>query len=322
MKKTIISGLAVGLALLFIISTAYPWNYATHAYIAGKIGKIPLLANFNEMYGIMLPDFLNTKFDYVFDGTLRGYTHGVPVGHPYFPPSTDFMKVWQKAKFGLKKNIAFGYVAHNDVWGADYVAHWNADPYDQTQGQEPGFIILLAQVLNSNIDWTPFEQLGLSLSDSDKLEFCHNIVEYAGDILIKKADPWIGNKLFMAAVLRTPETTNLLKAAYPLEYHDLINSAEPEFRRQMALLGITLMKPPEAIISFFAEELAGLSIEYFKALYGQDISAYKDLLILFGKGAIGTSVGLCEALGYMDEVNMTVQWVAEQLASHLVIYSF
>jgi len=320
MKKTIISGLAVGLALLFVISTAYPWNYATHAYIAGKIGKILPLANFNEMYGIMLPDFLNFEFELWLDGTLRGYTHGVPVGHPYFLPSTDFMKVWQKAKFGLKKNIAFGYVAHNDVWGADYVAHWNADPYNQIPGQEPGFIIFLAQVLKSNIDWTPFEQLGLPLSDADKMEFCHNIVEYAGDILIKQADPWIGAKLFMAAALRTPETVNLLKAAYPMEYHALINAAEPEFRRQMALLGHILMQPQEAIISIFAEQMAGLSIDYFKTLYGQDISAYKDLLVLFGKGAIGASVEICEALGYMDEVNMTVQWVAEQLASHMVTY--
>jgi hypothetical protein len=319
MKKRIVLGLTLGLAALFMTSIAYPWNYATHAYISGQIGRTLSRGTFNEMYGMMLPDFLNLRFELWTDGTLRGYTHGVPAGHPYFPPSTDFMKVWKEAKSGLKKMVAFGYVAHNELWGADYVAHLNADPYDLTPEQEPGFIILLAQILMANIDWTPFDQLGLSLSDSDKMEFCHNIVEFAGDVLVAQADPLIGQKLFIAAAPRSPEIINLLKSVFPEEYGDLIATAEPEFHQQMALLGLTLLQPPETIISILAEQMAELSIDYFWTVYGLDISAYKDLLVVFGKGAIGASVELCQALGYMDVVDMTAQWVAEQLAGHMVV---
>jgi len=74
------------LASIFIASTAYSWNYATHAFIAGKIGKNLPVHNFNEMYGLMAPDILNFEFSLMNDSVLRGYTHGIPAdAAAYYP---------------------------------------------------------------------------------------------------------------------------------------------------------------------------------------------------------------------------------------------
>lgn len=323
MKKKIFLGSAVLLGIFFIFSTAYPWNYATHAYIVDKIGKKLPLSNANEMYGIMAPDLFNLEFSLMDDMKLWSYTHGIP-------GKENFMKVWKKARLGLQRSLAFGYVAHNEVWGADYTAHFRSQlplASDPTYGpQPPGYVIILAieldKILAAQGVWG---MLGLPLTLEDRLMFCHNIVEYAGDILIKRADPLIGQKIINACILRSPEFPSLLKNAFPPEYGSLIGQAEKAFRNQTALYGAILLMPEKTALNILSDQLAGLAIDYLEFLFDAPPGSFdyiKPQLATLAQAAMGIGIELCAGYHYLDEVQLTIGYVETQLAAHHVFYLF
>jgi hypothetical protein len=332
MKKAVFSGLVIFLALTILSSMAYPWNFATHAYVATKIGKV--LGNANEMYGIMLPDLFNFDFSLMDDMVLRGYTHGIPGT----PPNENFMSVWYNASWGLKKSLAFGYVAHNDAWGMDFVAHWQANPaipqgdipfpigVPNPTYQPPGYVIQLAATLDfalaMNSVWAA---LGIENDYASRLMFCHNIIEYAGDLVVKRADPLIGSRLITAAFFRTPEAAKLLQAAFPPFYKTMIAAAEPKYRDFLIQYGLILLTPEKTAINLLANQLADLAIDYFQYINPLAppgyFDAYKPQLIEFGKMSLAASIQICEAANYMDEVNkLVVPYITQQLVLHGVTY--
>jgi hypothetical protein len=315
MKKLWFSGVGIILALIFLSSTGFTWNFATHAYIANHIGKTLPLANFNEIYGTISPDLFNVVFSLMDDQTLYSYTHGLPQ-----PGGENFLKVWKKGKWGLAGPTCYGYVAHNDVWGADFAAHHMA----QSVALGKGYVIFLAEILNGQLGqsglWVQLSQLlGAPVPDEDKMTFCENVVEYAGDLIIKKADPQIGLKIMMSCVLRSPDFPRVLEQVFPAVYP--VRAAEKEFRKQMALYGAMLMQNDQnAIIASMAEQLADLTIQYIKATKGIDLSAYSSLFQDICKNAIGGALQLCQGYNYMDEVKATITFVKNGLLAHDVVY--
>jgi hypothetical protein len=315
MRKTMLSSLAIISALAFLSSPSFSWNFATHAYIANNIGKTSPLQNFNEIYGIMAPDLYNFNFSLMGDMKLYSYTHGLPN-----PGQEKFLKVWEKARWGLAKATAFGFVAHNDVWGADFTAHHMA----QSMPLGKGYIIFLAEMLRDQLGgaglWIQLGQLlGGPVPEEDKMTFCENIVEYAGDILIKRKDPRIGFKIMTACVLRSPDFPKVLEEAFPGVYR--VRSAEKEYRRLMALYGGMLMQDDEnAIIASMAEQVADLTIEFIKSTKGIDLSAYLELFQGICRDAIGGALLLCEGANYMGEIGATVAFVENQLLAHNIVY--
>ncbi len=155
--------------------------------------------------------------------------------------------------------------------------------------------------------------------------FCHNIVEYAGDILIKRSDPLIGQKIINACILRSPEFPSLLKNAFPPEYSSLIGQAEKAFRNQTALYGAILLMPEETAINILSDQLAGLAIDYLEFLFSAPEGSFdylKSQLVNFAQAAMGIAIDLCIAYHYMDEVQLTIGYVETQLAAHHVFYLF
>jgi hypothetical protein len=294
MKRKFSMAVGVVAALLLISTAGYSWNYATHAYIGGKIGALMPLLKMNQVYGIMAPDIFNLDFTLLTDNVLRGYTHGIPKEDPS-GPNQDFMNVWFKASGPLQRAVAFGYVAHNDAWACDYVAHWKAIPPPPAfaqpyQDQPPGYIIALAveldKVLEANGGWDQITGLvGAPLPISDRINFTHNIVEFAGDILIKRADPLIGKKVFEAALVRTPEFPGLLKSAIP-GYAGMIDLAEETFRQQIKDYGLLLWIAPseDFFIDVVSDQLATFAVQYLYARFGQDYGSYHANLALIAKG--------------------------------------
>jgi hypothetical protein len=330
MKRTIFSTLALAIAVILISATAYSWNFATHAYIAEKIGKALPLPNANEIYGIMAPDLYNFEFSLMDDLTLRGLTHGIPKDDPAHAPSQAFMQVWWKAKPGMQKSDAFGYVAHNDAWGADYIAHWKALPYlppfpPPYKDQPPGYIIALAVQLDKLIEswgvWDYFAEAGIPLGIPERMMFCHNIVEYAGDIIIKRADPLIGKKIYESCLLRSPEFPELLNAVFPAYYNVVL--AEAAYRDQMAQYGLLLTMDEDSIVQNVAQQMAEFSIQYLAYITNQnpsDFEPFRDMLVDLSYNSIYAGVEICKAGKYMNEVNLTVLWVRIQLLLHHVTY--
>src|SRR5512138_3324251 len=133
--------LVLALLVLCWPSRAAAWGSATHAYVVDHIGKSNELQNIAEMYGAMVPDLFNTHWQGAANRELaaciRSGTHGYPL-----TGSDGFGRIWAMGRFGFARNVAFGYVSHNDLWGADHGAHWTS-----SSGTAPGYTVLKGQQL-------------------------------------------------------------------------------------------------------------------------------------------------------------------------------
>jgi len=180
MKRTIAAVIAVALGTAVFVTPALSWEKGTHLYIADKLkkqgGMNPL--NMDEMYGAMAPDI----FNYVFDLPAEVYAWLYDQTHH------QFALMWRAVKWGYEKPLAFGFVSHNDTWGADRTAHHQA----LTTGLAEGYIITKATMLSAAIDWGALEAVVGAIPADVRLEVCHNIVEAAGDVVLKRSYPaWV-----------------------------------------------------------------------------------------------------------------------------------
>jgi hypothetical protein len=329
MKKILVLCLSLFLLLASAAVPAFSWGSATHAYIAGKIGKIFPLMNANEVYGIMGPDLFNYSFDPVINSMnpiLRAYTHG-----DNGPMGDGFLQVWYKASWwGYQKSAAFGYVAHNDVWGADFTAH-----HEARLGALQGYIIKKAERLNEILD---AELTGIGLPDVTtpdldfhalRIEVCHNLVETAGDILIKRSDFLIGQKILTASILRTPDFPKLLVQAMlpavPVGDKEMYKTAiienEKSFRQMMVSYGGILTLPEEQIIQAFTDQMTALGIQYLYAMTGGYVNliGQENVVRPIAEKGIVESLKICQN-DYLPEINYTINFVKKQLNIHGVKY--
>lgn len=310
MKKLAIS-VSLLLATVLLAAPAFPWGSATHAYVDGQIGK-RVLFDKQELYGGMGADTFNFMFgNPAVSGYLYGQTH------------TQFMKMWDAARLPAGKALAFGFVSHNDVWGADVTAHHNG----LTFGQGQGYVIAKAEILKGMLSQIP-EFAALNLPDPVVMEIAHNFVEYGTDILLKRIDPLIGQKIVISTLVRSPEFPLLLIKAYgeglasatgmsQLEAARLITTVEMEFRRTMMTYGQALTMDEATALQLVSEQMAALATG-FLAAYGIILPDGIDLVSLLKQGISGAMI-LC-ADDYPIELAATVKEVGKQLKIHGIRY--
>ncbi len=314
MKKRHMMLWTIFLALVLLPSIAFPWGSATHAYIDDKLGEKWGFKNMNEIYGGMAPDIFNYMFDNpAYMSYLSNQTHN----------DKEVMKVWEAARFGGGKALAYGFVSHNDVWGADSTAHHSGITY----GQNKGYIIAKAERLKDILELVP-EYQALKLPDSVALEVSHNLVESGVDILMKRIDPMIGQKMISSVLLRSPEFPLLLVKAYAKDFSKyakityldavkIIISAEREFRKTTILYGQAFTQDEATAIKLISEQMAELS-EAFLAAYGVTLPPGTDLTPLI-KFAIKQSMKIC-AKDFDEEIAATINFVDQQLFLHGISY--
>ena len=317
MKKRLILCMAVLMTLAFGYSDAYSWGSATHAFGADRSGRRMFGMNLNEVYGIMAADIFNYSFELGANPELyrylRAHTHGLP-------GEESFLRVWDEARvWGYERNAAFGYVFHNDVWGMDHTAHWQAQsisaPSDFPEGLPPGYVIIKAWQLNQILSGIP-EYAELGLPEELAIEVCHNLVETAGDILIAREERALGKKILAASLTRTPAFPDLLVRAMGEEHRDLIVTTEREFRRIAALLGGALMLSEEEAIMALSDQMAELGAEYLR-VYG--ITLDPTVLRPLAEVGIRQAMAICED-DYLEEINATIRFVEENLATRGISY--
>jgi hypothetical protein len=251
MKKAICLLAAVSIGLAMVAGAAAAWERGTHAYIADKLKKAGGPYNIDEMYGAMAPDVFNYLFtepNVLFRDYLYDQTHH------------QFMKVRNAVKWGYEKSSAYGFLSHNNIWGADSTAHIAS----LTLLQNEGYIITKAKMLN---DWlianVPGYAALVSSAPGVGVEICHNIVEAAGDIVLARHDPSVGAKLMEIALRPKPHMQNLMVRAYAQGLADvsgskgypitlaqaegLIRSEEEGFRTSCIAYGY-LLQQDESII--------------------------------------------------------------------------
>lgn len=324
MRKSLVSGLMVLVMSMFLVTSGFSWGSATHAFIAKKIGRYYLTLDLQELYGSLAPDLFNYNFDLYADPSLRAFTHGLPANE-------GFMSVWEKATYrNFQKALAYGFVAHNDVWGADFTAHHQAQtittPADfplVTGEIEPGYVIIKAVALNSDPTLNSyFESLGLYNTDPGqfrlRLELCHNLVESAGDLIIKKIDQRVGEDIIAAAVVRDRSFQNLLIAALNNpDYNSAIRENEALFRRFMIQYGAILILPEFRALKGLAESLAQSGVVFLKKMAGIEIPLERATEI--AEYGLKKSVQLC-APDYMNEVRKTIEKVRLEMRSRDIRY--
>jgi hypothetical protein len=309
--RKLVSGLAALLLVLFLnCPDAFSWGSATHAYINSQLSNGSKHLN-DEVYGGVIPDLFGYMFDSSFLQDLDAQTHDQSI------------KVWGSAKSKQEKALAYGFVSHNDLWGADSTAHHSG----RTIGTEEGYVISKASQLKLILETNP-EYAALQLPDSISLYVSHNFVESGLDILIKQLDPQIGAKLSLAATRRSPVLPALLVRAYardlsllPGMNHGkatrLIQSAEKEFRKSMILYGQALTLDDATAIQLIAEQTADISMGFLSA-YGIPLPEELDLIPLI-TFAIGQSIILC-ADDFDEEIAATISYVDQQLKANGISY--
>ena len=314
-KDKVMRFLAVGLFCLavgFFSSEAYPWGFATHAYIADHLGKTKRIQNADEIYGGVAPDCFEYLFahpDYV--GFLSDQTH------------EEATKLWNVSTQGLGKSLAFGFVSHNDVWGADSTAHHHG----LTFGRSEGYIIAKARLLADILNQVP-DYAALNLPDEVTLEISHELMEDGVDLLIKGIDPSIGQKLSSSATSRTSNFPVLLVKAYAGDFSQFagislyeaskfIISAEKEFRKSIVSYGQALMEDEATAIQLISEGTAEVAEGFLEAngVTAPPIEAIVPLI----EFAIEQSIILC-ADDFSAEIAATIDFVDQNLEAHGISY--
>jgi hypothetical protein len=311
MKKELLV-LGMIFLMVFVLTTgAFAWSAATHAYIEDHLGKKGGLDNGNEIYGGLVPDIFNYLFnDPAYLDYLYGQTHN------------DFLKVWNASRWGLEKSLAYGFVGHNDVWGADFTAHHLCN----TCGTGEGYAIAKVRELLT-IAPLPVQ---LGIPEDVAIEIFHEIVETSVDILVsKKTDPLIGKKIVSSAIARSPQFPLLLVKACAkdfalyagISYFEaarFITSAEKEFRKTMILYGQVLMQDEATAIQLISEQTADAA-EGFLSLYGIQLPLPKEEIIQMVIGYTTLAISICE-YDYQHEIEATIHFVDQQLKGYGITY--
>jgi hypothetical protein len=304
------------LTSLLIAPEASPWGSAIHTYIDDHLGKSRPFRNVNEMYGGAAPDVFNTMFDQkAWMDFLYGETHN------------NFLKLWEAAHLQLGKAAAFGFVSHNDVWGADSTAHHRCASAQCDEGD--GYVVAKAKEMLLPQAYGDYLLNGLGLPYPVALELCHNIVESALDLLIKKNDPTIGKKLATAALLRAPQFPFLLVEAYahdfshqfslpPSEAVKVILEAEMNFRKTSILYGQVLMQDDATATYLVAEQLAAQAVGFLGS-FGLTLPIPPQDVPGVIEGLLVVATGICKD-DYFDEIQGTIRAVDIALRAHGLWY--
>jgi hypothetical protein len=295
------------LALLVLLAPVSPpafgWGSATHAYIADHIGSKVESFNIEEMYGAMAPDLFQADLSLAFDPLLAYYTHGAP-------GQEGFLAVWDEARPRTEKACGFGWVSHNNVWGDDSTAH---DPIH-------GYVIQKAAALDAALDaagvWAQIEQqIGFPLPLEDRLLFCHIVVETDGDIVLRHADPQLGERVIGAALLRSPAVPRLLADAMEGADPDVVKTMEGRFRQYMLLYGGILAQDDETATRMLAADVARQALGYLAFVHpGLPIDPLRGPVEMLSLVAMQAAFPLLD--DYVPAVDETIQFVSSQLADH------
>jgi hypothetical protein len=320
----------VVLLVLCISTLALAWSPGTHAYIANKLNKG--ISPANTIFGAVAPDInqllspdQNSPFftatHYGFDGMLDA-TAVVPGRNA--------------------KALAFGYVSHNEVWGADHYAHITSNLYpnyvnpDGRYSGQNGYVWVKAQQLRALMQ-TQLEQSGQasSLTDfllSDPMN-CHFIVEYAMDIVLKTTrDTKIGERLMNASTLYDSDSLGaLFTNAYPGLAGGAMATYQGNWAGLMQMYGAALNKPTlsqtvpavAAFLEMLAEQLLAGQIDTALGVPpGTPLPdpVKQQLLALINLG-LQDSVALCAA-DYNLELDATINAVRKTMKQNEIKPTF
>ena len=333
-KKSLLTLGLICVLLAMVPAAAFSWGDATHVYISDRLKARAGYNNLNEMWGSLGPDI----FNFIFDDTLCPFwlaeqTHGTTDPDSFDPDS--FMKVWNAASTTAEKALAYGFVSHNEVWGADFTAHIHGLTFGQDKGYiEAKAIVLLNTPINptephdSNLNPTfgeVFASIDMSLKQQRTI--AHVIAEYAIDIMLKNhVDHLLGQKVKLAARFGSPKFPSLLVDAYAADYAEncpdidlptatyIITSAEAEYRGNMISYGQAISRAEPIAVKLIANQIVALAPGFL----GGELPIPEAYAVEIVKAAIYGSMAICP--DYVTEINATIEFVENNLNTNGITY--
>ena len=260
---------------------ALAWGPAGHAAIMGGVAQAQGIApsgylGLQAVYGAIAPD-LAWQASEPLHTTLGAATHDDP---GCFEP-------WDRSGSQSERAFAWGWLSHNQAWGADYYAHLG-DPFAGTwPAPGPGYVVERARALAG--------ASGITETTA------HDYIEAATDLLLDQQYPGLNlpGILRSAAAQRNSQIAGLLVRSYadlPGSGRLVIRTLETTFRTSAAAYAEALALPTWQDDASFAAGLAlyhGLSPEKSTAC----LSLAKDLC-------------LAPEADYRDAIEATITLVA------------
>lgn len=283
----------------------YSWGSAIHAYIGGKLEEKGNLKA-NVIYGQMAAD----TFNFMFDAPPERMTFLYAMTHGFTPDGLNtVLPVLSLAETKREKAVAFGFVTHNNVNGADVTAH--GVPYNSLNG----YVIAKATELN-DILRPLLISAGIEIPDAVLIEISHTFVEYAADLLIRNSERDVGARMISAAMTRDDGFPNLLSEAYAQQFAAtfgiseneataIIHREEAKFRRLMINYGTILQYGDRKAQDEAAKFLAEIAPDFLR-VYG--IVIPPEMLFPLIQTGIENALILCK-----DDLLLTVKSTIENL---------
>jgi hypothetical protein len=282
--------------------------------------------NLNEMWGSVAPDMFIFTFDQsVCPGWITDETHGT-----YSDP---FIKVWNVADTHAEEALAYGFVSHNEAWGADHIAHEAGITFGQNTGYIGYIIAKATQLLDTPVNPadpdTTFGDLlaNLGMVPEQALLVAHLITEYSIDVMLAHdVDPLLGRKLATAARNETGRFPALLVKAYGEDYADycfggdlstaaeVLAAAEAEHRKTMIFLGQAVSRPEPVADEMLAEQVVAILPDFL----GGPLPVPESEAVETVRAGIVKAMALCD--DYMAEIEATIEFVRKNLEDHGIIY--
>jgi len=209
------------------------------------------------------------------------------------------------------RSLGYGFVAHNNTWGIDFTAHHQA----QWLSGSEGYVIAKAEILYGYIGGM---LAGYGLSPAAGLEICHELIESAIDLMIKRVDPDVPAKLIAAASHADKNLLDLLYKAYgpglglifglnEASIKTIIAQNDAGFRYAITALGNALKKKYPQDVNALAEQLSMAA----QAAFSITVDAGLIAQILL------QAMSLCP--DYLYELTATVGFVGQQLLIHNIV---
>ena len=264
-------------ALLLILIFSFPdkgitWGSATHAYIAKELGKG--ITDPQMLYGAAAPDFFYNLSDLSSPGRnyLSKQTH------------TSIANLKTKARKANMDAFAFGFISHNENWGADYTAH------KKGRTSKKGYVVTKADILAPKLLFrlkAALDEAGVPysffLAQAIASNLSHKLIETAIDLQLNlHEDPSLGYDFLNSVQSVTDNLPNLLAQTYgqglsrnlKVSKDDsarIIREAESDFRQLMIRYGELLGGEDPADLHQMSEEGAALLSTALKDITGKDV---------------------------------------------------
>jgi hypothetical protein len=326
-KKSCMTLGVIALTLFLSASAAFPWGWATHAYINDQLydrpGSKMGVFRSNEIYGGIGPDFVNDLFQFPYErGYLADRTHIDPV------------KVWDVAKSRPAKALARGFASHSEkAGGLEFGADSSAHIAGLTTSGGAAYIIEKAEILAAVLG-PELSTAGLTLPHDVVVEISHEIVESALDIaLAQYVDHSIGQKMIDAAIRRSGMLSQLLTRAYGKDFSvafnltdqeaaSFIRNGERKFRESVVFYGYALNQDVYTAVELLSEQKADVAENYLK-LIAPGLTVDRATILDLARGGIWLSLlntSVVDVPEFMNEISLTIDFVEANLLTEEIDY--